>query len=97
MSSPTCADWSERTNQLTITLLSPFAVKKVEYCNNEEMSSPTCADWSERTNQLTITLLSPFAVKKVEYCNNGSGFPPTLLATGTSLWRSLSQHSVDGV
>ena len=23
-----------------------------------------------------------------------SGFPPTLLAAGTSLWRSLSQHSL---
>ena len=26
-----------------------------------------------------------------------SGFPPTLLATRTSLWRSLSQHSLDEV
>ena len=26
-----------------------------------------------------------------------SGFPPTLLATGTNLWRSLSQHSLDEV
>ena len=27
----------------------------------------------------------------------GSGFPPTLLVSGTSLWRSLSQHSLDEV
>ena len=27
----------------------------------------------------------------------GSGFPPTFLATGTGLWRSLSQHSLDRV